>query len=246
MALRRGSVKALALRQGSARGQDRALGKRDTMADDRLYPELAAAFVRGSLPEAALGLGEDELLALGRANGLKLHRFKRTIELPRVRAVIGALRGIDPASLLDVGTGRGVFLWPLIDAFPWLAVTAVEPDAKRRVYLEAVVRGGIAQLAVIGEDASKLGLPDGSFDVVTVLEVLEHQADPRSLAAEAVRLAGRFVIASVPSKPDDNPEHLHLFTGESIGELLRGAGAVSVRVEHVLNHIIAIARVDRA
>ena len=59
----------------------------------------------------------------------------------------------------------------------------------------------------------------------------------------AVRVAARFVIASAPSKPDDNPEHVQLFTGESLGGLLHKAGARSVKIEYVLNHIIAIARV---
>lgn len=210
-----------------------------------LYADLAAAYVRGRLPQEARGLDEAALIALGRAGGLKLHRFKRTMELPRVRAVLGALRGIMPAKLLDIGTGRGVFLWPLLDAFPDLEVTAVEPDTRRCEHLEAVRRGGIARLCVVNADASRLPYPDGAFDVVTALEVLEHQHDPAPLAREAVRLAGRFVIASVPSQPDENPEHVQLFSGDTIAALLRAAGAANVRVDHVLNHIIAVARVDR-
>src|SRR5215467_2022605 len=107
---------------------------------ERLYTELAVAYVRGKLPEAASDLKAEELFELGRTAGLKLHRFKRTIELPRVRAVLGVLRGIAPCTLLDIGSGRGVFLWPLLDAFPELPVIAVEPDAQRRAHLEAVRR----------------------------------------------------------------------------------------------------------
>jgi predicted kinase len=52
--------------------------------DDAYYTGLAAAYARGMLPDAS---GNDAvLIEAGRAAGLKLHRFKRTAELPRVRA----------------------------------------------------------------------------------------------------------------------------------------------------------------
>jgi ubiquinone/menaquinone biosynthesis C-methylase UbiE len=209
-----------------------------------LYEDLAAAYVRGMRPELDRGGDVAALLDAGRAAGLTLHRFKRTRELPRVAAVIGALRGIWPRDLLDIGTGRGVFLWPLLDAFPDLDVTAVEPDERRRRHLEAVRDGGVARLRVDGSDAAHLPFGAGAFDVVTVLEVLEHQESPAAMAREAVRVAERFVIASVPSKADDNPEHVQLFTGATLEALLLEAGAAAVNIDHVLNHIIAVARVS--
>ncbi len=214
-------------------------------ADDRLYSKLASAYVRGCLPGLDPALDENGVLASGGAAGLKLHRFKRTAELPRVRAVLGVLRSLDPSTLLDIGSGRGVFLWPLLDAFPNLAVTAVEPDPRRATHIAAVRQGGLARLSLVAADASRLAFPDGAFDVVTALEVLEHQADPMPLARESVRIARRAVVASVASKPDDNPEHVQLFTRESLSRLLRDAGAAAVRIEYVLNHIIAVAQVDR-
>ena len=209
-----------------------------------LYADVAAAYVRGRLPESA-GKSDPECLALGRRAGLKLHRFKRTAELPRVRVVLGILRGLGAERLLDIGTGRGVFLWPLLDAFPSLQVAAVEPDAQRRAYLEAVRRGGVARLDVVDADATRLPFADASFDVVTVLEVLEHQFDPAPMARETVRLSARFVIASVPSKPDDNPGHVQLFTPATLQALLADAGATKVQLTHVLNHMIAVARIER-
>jgi ubiquinone/menaquinone biosynthesis C-methylase UbiE len=211
-----------------------------------LYEDFAAAYVRGSLAEAAGNRSNAELLELGRAAGLKLHRFKRTSVLPRVKAVLGVLRGIAPADLLDIGTGRGAFLWPLLDAFPGLMVTVVERDQSRHRYLDAVHRGGITPLRVMAADACALPLEDRAFDVVTALEVLEHQQDPAPMAREAVRLASRFVIASVPSKPDNNPEHLQLFSEDSLTALLKNAGAARVQITYVLNHIIAVASVGPA
>jgi ubiquinone/menaquinone biosynthesis C-methylase UbiE len=210
-----------------------------------LYQELAEAYARGMLPEAANAADGADLIEQARAAGLKLHRFKRTMDLPRVRAVLGALHGLAPESLIDFGSGRGVFLWPLLDAFTALPVTAVERDERRLDHLEAVRRGGVERLTVTRGDASTLPFSDANFDGATVLEVLEHQDDPLPLAREAVRLARRFVIASVPSKPDDNPEHVQLFTGETLKALLTEAGAARVGIDYVLGHIIAVARVER-
>ena len=48
----------------------------------------------------------------------KDHYFKVKEDLPRVRAVLGFLQGVMPAgqcqSLLDVGSGRGAYLFPLL------------------------------------------------------------------------------------------------------------------------------------
>src|SRR5262245_19745942 len=85
--------------------------------DGRYYAELAAAFVRGKIGGGD-DLSPEESIGLGRARGLRLSKFKRQAELPRVRKVLGVLQGLAPASLLDIGSGRGAFLWPLLDSFP--------------------------------------------------------------------------------------------------------------------------------
>jgi ubiquinone/menaquinone biosynthesis C-methylase UbiE len=214
----------------------------ESKGEGRYYTKLAAAFVRGRLGDAT-ALTDEQTLAVGRTQGLRLHKFKQQAELPRVRRVLGILHGLAPASLLDIGSGRGAFLWPLLNEFPHLEVTAIDLNPVRVGDLDAVRRGGISNLRALQMDAVEIDLPDKSVDVVMALEVFEHLSQPLLAAREAVRLARRFVVVTVPSKEDDNPEHIQLFTPVSLEAMLRQAGAQNVKLDYVLNHIIAVAKV---
>ncbi len=207
---------------------------------ERWHLSPAVAYVRGHL-----GLRADEpdaavLDAAVRA-GLRLYRFKRKPLLPRVSKVLGALKGIQPAELLDIGSGRGAFLWPLLDQFPSMPVTVIDQDEIRATQLECVRSGGISRLDAYQMDATCMDFDSKSFDVVTALEVLEHIPSCREAVAECVRVARRFVLVSVPSKPDDNPQHINLFTSASLAEILQQTGATRVAISYVPNHMIAVA-----
>ncbi len=225
------------------------------MDSDNYFTRIAVAFIRGKtavvLPNdyrakplndlTALEL--EEILTLGRQADLRLHKFKRTMGLRRVNRVLGALKGIAPSDLLDIGSGRGAFLWPLLDCFPELPVTCIDQQERRVDDLLAIRDGGIERLSAQVMDATLMTFADRAFDVVTFLEVLEHIADAQAALREAMRVASRFVIVSVPSKEDNNPEHIHLFNQETLEILFKDAGASSITFDHVLNHLIAVARV---
>ena len=55
-----------------------------------------------------------------------MHYFKAKEDLPRVQVVLSFLQGIVPTGLLDVGSGRGVFLFPLLREFQNLEVTSID------------------------------------------------------------------------------------------------------------------------
>ena len=212
------------------------------------FERLAAAYVRGRLPELSQGeldalspTQHEECVAAGLERGLRLHRFKRTMDLPRVKRVLGVLQGLAPSTLLDLGPGRGAFLWPLLDRFPHLKVTAVDLLDYRVDDILAVARGGVANLTAQVGDATRLPFPDGHFEVVTMLEVLEHVPDPRAALAEVCRVCSRHLVLSVPSQPDDNPEHIHLFRGGQLREWLLALGMRNVKLDGVLNHLLLVA-----
>ena len=115
--------------------------------------------------------------------------------------------------------------------------------AHRASAFAQVARGGVARLSALRCDATALLLCDGAVDCVTALAVLEHMPGdgPERATREAIRVARSAVIATVPSHEDDNPEHVHLFNGERLTAMFRAAGARRIAIDHVLNHIIAVA-----
>lgn len=230
------------------------------MEYSQLYRVLAAASIRGKairegrmLPpelreppvEALTECEIDSLLDLGRDWGVKLYRFKRGHEeLPRVKIVLGYLRGIMPQSLLDVGSGRGVFLFPFLDTFPGCPVTSMDILPHRVELLEDMRRGGIQQLTAQNADICVGPIPEKSVDVVTLLEVLEHIPDVQAAVKAAVSAARRYVIVTVPSKPDNNPEHIHLLTKPVLTDLFHSAGCSKLHFSGVLDHLVLLAHTE--
>ena len=221
--------------------------------NERYDAMMMAAYVRGALKREGrlyaaplASLSEDdclELLRIGQEAGLRTHYFKRHDLLPRVKAVLGFLRGIQPESLLDVGSGRGVFLFPFMRTFGWVPVTSLDILDRRVELLNAIRDGGMDRLTALNADICTWDAPDRSFDVVTLLEVLEHIPDVNAAVKNAVRLARRYVVVTAPSKPDDNPEHIHLLTKPVLTELFSGAGCDDLRFDGVPGHLFLVTNV---
>lgn len=176
---------------------------------------------------------------------MKLHYFKVKEDLPRVQVVLSFLQGIVPAdqckTLLDVGSGRGVFLFPLLREFPDLEVTSLDILPHRVALHECIHEGGIDNLHPLQENICTWNAPDKSFDVVTMLEVMEHIPNTLAVVRNAIRLARNYIIVSVPSKPDDNPEHIHLFSNDELKRLFLENGCSKVKFTGVTGHTIMIA-----
>lgn len=145
-----------------------------------------------------------------------------------------------PQSVLDVGCGEGV----LTEQWAWrlgsgrvLGVDLEDPKleaewaGRRRPNLE------FRPMAV-----ERLDFADGEFDLVAATEVLEHVAGPDRALAEMARVAGRWLLVSVPHEPlwralnmargaylrdlGNTPGHVNHWTRRSFVSLLSRYGAV--------------------
>ncbi len=231
------------------------------MNNNNYYTKLLIAYIRGyslkngipEIPAELLSKSFEDmtqkdieyLINAGKKAILKLYKFKNNnTGLPRVHRVLGFLRSISFETLLDVGSGRGAFLFPFLSEFPWINTTSIDILDHRVDFLSTLTDGGLTNFSVQKNDICELDLPDNSFEVVTLLEVLEHIPNVEAAVKNAVRLASQFVVVSVPSHEDDNPEHIHLLTKDRLTKLFADAGCRRLSFDGVNGHLIAIANMN--
>lgn len=114
----------------------------------------------------------------------------REIMLRRKRNIIRKLTGLKKGTLLDIGCGTGHFAG-IMKKSGW-DVTGIEPGLKAREYC----KGKFGIRVIHPSEIS--GLPDISFDCITLWHVLEHFHDPFTYAGEIRRLlkpGGTCVVA---------------------------------------------------
>ena len=228
--------------------------------EERYDVKTAAAWILGharrtgipALPESVMRETADEcseeelrqIVFAGLAAELKLYPFKSgTQMLARTRRTLGFLHSISFDSMLDIGSGRGVFLIPFMKEFPWVQVTSLDLLEKRVTFLNELADGGFGQLHAEQRDICSQPFPNNCFDVVTMLEVLEHIPEVEKAVAAAVHMARQYVVVTVPSKPDNNPEHIHLLTKERLTKLLGEAGCTRLHFDGVEGHLFMVAAI---
>jgi ArsR family transcriptional regulator len=234
----------------------------------RRYPEGAWAYYRLAEDEAAGGVGAALVARLDAADPMLMRDRQRLEAVKRAHAesaasyfaanaaswdqlrslhvpeeaVEAAMRraiGTRPfGSLLDLGTGTG----RMLELFAGLYGRGIGVDASQPMLAVAranLDRNGVGNVQVRHGDVYALAVPHGSFDLVTIHQVLHFLEDPARAVAEAaraVRPGGRLLV--VDFAPHDleflRAEHAHRrlgFSHEQVAGWLRAAGLEVVRIE---------------
>jgi ubiquinone/menaquinone biosynthesis C-methylase UbiE len=216
----------------------------DRELEEKYVVSFAATWARKEL--GVDNLDDWNTLRLAEKEGVDLYMFKNSRTMPRIKRVLGMLKKVDPEYHLDIGCGRGVFLWRYLKDFTCVDVTVIDLKQSSIDRVNAMNKAGVANCYGYVMDATNLDFEDDHvdfFDCVTALEVLEHIPEYKKAIKEMVRVCKDCIIVSVPSKEDDNPEHIHLFTKDGLIQDFKDAGAKSVKAEYVLNSMILYVKV---
>lgn len=131
--------------------------------------------------------------------------------------MIEATLGYQPGSLLDVGCGMGAFLGRASHRFPQTSLAAIDPEA------EGVnrTRDRVPRADVALGRADSLPYDDGTFEVITAWDVLEHVPRVEEALREIRRCLQPEGLAAIvvpvydgPTGPlvrllDRDPTHVH-------------------------------------
>lgn len=142
----------------------------------------------------------DRWSALYDDRGDAVTNYSFIVRRRRVEALLEPVLG-DGVRVLDVGCGTGVmaeFVVARGGYYSGLDVSRNMIDTARR-RAEAAMSDGAAEFSV--GDGGRIEQPDGHFDAVISLGVLEYLSEPATVVAEIVRVTkpGGTIIVSVPN-----------------------------------------------
>lgn len=172
---------------------------------------------------------------------IALLRTEAHLKLDYVRSVCQANAVPEAADVLDVGCGAGFISNKLAEE--GYRLTGIDQSASS---LRVAERHASKEVRYVQADAMALPFPAASFDVVLLLDVLEHVEDPAAVIAEAVRvlkdggllffhtfnrteMARWLAIKAVSLLAKDSPAHFHVWqlfiTPAELSEMCRVRGA---------------------
>ena len=161
-------------------------------------------------------------------------RVRERILLEKIRRI---LRRVRNPRILDVGCGRGCFF----DALqPFGHVEGIESD------LPAVEHSGRWRDRIVVGELDDSYRPTAPFDLILLLDVLEHVRDPDQLLLQAARhltTAGR-ILVTVPAfqwlwtAHDDLNHHVARYTADELRRVFDRANLVAVEAGYMFQSLV--------
>lgn len=170
-------------------------------------------------------------------------RFLETIE--------ALLEDIQFENLLDIGCGEGIVLDRIRRRFP-CATMGLDLDPFR----VGTATETLGRTDLLIGDCQSLPFRNEAFDLVLMLELLEHVGQPQLALEEALRVTRRYLLASVPREPwwrlgnmarlkylrnwGNTPEHINHWTLPDFKDLISKTFVISeVRTPMLWTFVLA-------
>ena len=152
-----------------------------------------------------------------------------------LKLLLDTAKTFNVTSVLDIGSEEGFFTAQL--SHQGLDVTALDLSMGR--LLDMRTREQVKDIKMIQGDASRLPLADNSYDMVLVLDIIEHIPDFDMAVTESIRIAKKCWVFStnmhglhrriacavgmkgVIERADRRIGHLHVFTYSNLKRRLR-------------------------
>ena len=221
---------------GGRLGVCRVCGAVQKPADDAFLIDIDAIYRSYTIYHQAAGA---EQAVFEQASGLPASRSVKLLDTFRRYAGLNAT-----GRMLDVGCGNGATIRAFGQVAPGWTKVGTEFDDKYRAEVESIPVTEPLHVGPVGEVA-------GTFDVITMIHVLEHIVDPVAVLAtlRGKLTPGGLLLIEVPHHPA-NPfelliaDHRSHFTADSLSRALTAAGyeIVSVADNWIPKELSVVAR----
>ncbi|MFN3179538.1 MAG: YkoF family thiamine/hydroxymethylpyrimidine-binding protein [Thermus sp.] len=205
--------------------------------EEAVFQVLKAAFL------AAAEEGATVMWALF-TNACEAHdpfrRPERLKRFPPLEIAQKTLEGLGAQSVLDIGTGTGVFA----EAFASLGLFTVGVDP-RSDRLE-VARAKVKEAHFLEARGENLPFPNGSFDLA-FFGLSLHHLDPILALREAARVAKRVAVLEWPFRQEaEGPPLAHRLSPEKLSELFQKALGSPPQLRQEPGYLLALWEQPRA
>ena len=137
-----------------------------------------------------------------------------------------------PGRVLDIGTGRGFTAVELARRGAGVTTIDMSEEMLKSAYLYAVDTGVAGKIEFHLADVGDIPFEEGSFEAVTMINVLHHLENPGAVLPEIARVlmpGGRLVVADFTDRGFDILEKIHREEGQGhdrhAGETVDGFAA---------------------